>query len=43
MTIGAESMALEANVPRYVVFAMEGIMMIGILLGEYLSQRRFKA
>ena len=42
MTIGAESMALEANVPRYVVFAMEGIMMVGILLGNYLSQRRFK-
>ena len=43
MTIGAESMALAANVPTYVVFAMEGIMMIGILLGNYLSERRFAA
>lgn len=41
MTIGAESMALSANVPTYVVFAMEGIMMIGILLGNYLSERRY--
>jgi ABC-type uncharacterized transport system permease subunit len=40
MTIGAESMALTAGVQRYVVFAMEGIMMIGILLGNYLSERR---
>jgi simple sugar transport system permease protein len=43
MTIGAESMALGAGVPRYVVFAMEGIMMIGILLGNYLSERKFAA
>jgi simple sugar transport system permease protein len=41
MTIGAESMALSANVPTYVVFAMEGIMMIGILLGAYLTERRY--
>ncbi len=41
MTIGAESMALSANVPTYVVFAMEGIMMLGILLGNYLTQRRY--
>jgi simple sugar transport system permease protein len=41
MTIGAESMALSANVPTYVVFAMEGIMMIGILLGNYLSERKY--
>lgn len=41
MTIGAESMALEANVPTYVVFAMEGIIMIGILLGNYLTERRY--
>lgn len=43
LTIGAESMALAANVPTYVVFAMEGIMMIGVLLGNYLSKRRFAA
>ena len=43
MTIGAESMALSANVPTYVVFAMEGIMMIGILLGAYLTERRYSA
>jgi general nucleoside transport system permease protein len=41
MTIGAESMALEANVPTYVVFAMEGIMLIGILLGNYLTGRKY--
>jgi simple sugar transport system permease protein len=43
ITIGAESMALSAHVPTYVVFAMEGIMIIGILLGNYLSERRFAA
>jgi len=43
MTIGAESMALSANVPTSVVFAMEGIMMLGILLGTYLTERRFAA
>jgi len=36
---GAESMALAANVPTYVVFAMEGIMMIGILMSEYFERR----
>jgi simple sugar transport system permease protein len=41
MTIGAESMALSANVPTYVVFAMEGVMMLGILLGNYLTERRY--
>ena len=41
MTIGAESMALSANVPTYVVFAMEGIMMFGILLGNYLTERKY--
>ena len=41
MTIGAESMALSANVPTYVVFAMEGIMMFGILLGYYLTERKY--
>ena len=41
MTIGAESMALSANVPTYVVFAMEGVMMLGILLGNYLTGRKY--
>ena len=41
MTIGAESMALSANVQTYVVFAMEGIMMLGILLGNYLTERKY--
>jgi len=41
MTIGAESMALSANVTTYVVFAMEGIMMLGILLGNYLTERKY--
>ena len=41
MTIGAESMALSANVPTYVVFAMEGVMMLGILLGNYLTERKY--
>ena len=40
ITIGAESMALGANVPTFVVFAMEGIMIIGILMGNYLSERK---
>jgi simple sugar transport system permease protein len=43
MTVGAESMALSANVTTYVVFAMEGIMMLGILLGSYLTERKFAA
>jgi hypothetical protein len=29
------------NIPTNVVFAMEGIMMIGILFGNYLNERRF--
>jgi simple sugar transport system permease protein len=41
MTLGAESMALAASVPTYVVFAMEGIMMIGILFGTYLTERKY--
>lgn len=41
LTIGAESMALSANVTTYVVFAMEGIMMFGILLGNYLTERKY--
>jgi simple sugar transport system permease protein len=40
ITIGAESMATQTNVPTSVVFAMEGIMMIGVLLGTYLTERR---
>jgi simple sugar transport system permease protein len=40
MTIGAEAMALQTNVPTSVVVAMEGIMMIGVLLGTYLGERR---
>ena len=37
ITIGAQSMALSANVPTYVVFAMEGVMIFGILMGNYLT------
>ena len=37
---GAESMATTVNVPTYVVFAMEGVMMIGILMGNYLTERK---
>ncbi|MGD0146453.1 MAG: ABC transporter permease [Nitrososphaerales archaeon] len=40
ITIGAEAMALQANVPTSVVFVMEGVMMIGILAGTYLAERR---
>ncbi len=40
MTIGAEAMAVQSNVQTSVVFAMEGVMMIGILLSAYLSERR---
>ena len=39
ITIGAQSMALATHVPYYVVFAMEGVMMIGILTGSYLTER----
>ncbi|MDG7006758.1 MAG: ABC transporter permease [Nitrososphaerota archaeon] len=39
ITIGAQSMALATNVPYFVVFAMEGVMMIGILMGSYLTER----
>jgi len=41
MTVGLDSMAIALNIPTNVVFAMEGIMMIGILLGNYLTERRF--
>jgi len=40
ITWGAESMANQTNVPTSVVFAMEGIMMVGVLLGSYLTERR---
>jgi simple sugar transport system permease protein len=40
ITIGAEAMALQANVPSSVDFVMEGVMMIGILAGTYLAERR---
>ncbi len=40
ITIGAESMATMTNVPTSVVFAMEGVMMVGVLLGSYLTERR---
>jgi simple sugar transport system permease protein len=43
MTVGLDSMAIQLNVPTNVVFAMEGIMMIGILLGNYLTERKFVA
>ena len=36
---GAEAMALAVNVPTYVVFAMEGVMMIGILMSAYFERR----
>jgi ABC-type uncharacterized transport system permease subunit len=40
VTIGAEAMALLANVPTSVDFVMEAVMMIGILLGTFLAERR---
>lgn len=40
ITIGAEQMALLTHVPTSVVFAMEGVMMVGILLGAVLTERR---
>jgi simple sugar transport system permease protein len=40
VTIGAEAMALQANVPTSVDLVMEGVMMIGILVGTYLAERR---
>ena len=41
MTVGLDSMAVQLNVPTNVVFAMEGIMMIGILFGTYLTERKY--
>ena len=41
ITYGAETMAVAVNVPTYVVFAMEGVMMIGILMGNYLTERKW--
>jgi general nucleoside transport system permease protein len=40
ITFGAQSMAVATNVNSVVVFAMEGVMMIGILLGGYLTDRK---
>ncbi|MDV3277053.1 MAG: ABC transporter permease [Nitrososphaerales archaeon] len=40
ITIGAEAMALQSNVTTSVVFAMEGVIMIGLLLSAYLTERR---
>ncbi|MDG6900606.1 MAG: ABC transporter permease [Nitrososphaerota archaeon] len=40
VTIGAEAMALQANVPTSVDFVMEAVMMVGILLGTFLAERR---
>ena len=39
ITIGAETMATQANLDKSVVLAMEGVMMIGILLATYLADR----
>ncbi len=39
ITWGAESMATESNLDYSVVVAMEGVMMVGILLGTYLAER----
>jgi simple sugar transport system permease protein len=40
ITIGAEAMALQANVPTSVDLVMEAVMMIGILAGTFLAERR---
>jgi simple sugar transport system permease protein len=37
LTIGAEAMAAQTGVTTAVVFAMEGVMMVGILLSSYLG------
>jgi len=42
ITFGAESMAVATNVNSVVVFAMEGVMMIGILMVSYLTERGTK-
>ena len=39
ITIGAETMATQANLDKSVVLAMEGVMMTGILLATYLAER----
>jgi simple sugar transport system permease protein len=39
ITYGAEAMALATSVQTYVIFAMEGIMMIGILMSEYFERK----
>jgi general nucleoside transport system permease protein len=40
ITFGAESMAVATNVNSVVVFAMEGVMMVGILVVTYLTETR---
>ena len=40
ITIGAEDMAVATSIQTSVVFAMEGVMLIGILLSTYLTERR---
>ena len=39
ITIGAESMATQSNLDYSVVVAMEGVMMVGILVGTYFAER----
>jgi general nucleoside transport system permease protein len=40
IAFGAQSMAVATGVNTVVVFAMEGVMMIGILMGNYLTERK---
>ncbi len=39
ITIGTEEMAVSVNVPTSVVFAMEGIMLAGVLLSTFILER----
>ena len=40
VTIGAEAMVSAVNVPTSIDFVMEAVMMVGILAGTYLAERR---
>ena len=40
ITYGAQSMAVQTQVNTVVVFAMEGVMMVGILMVSYLTERK---
>jgi general nucleoside transport system permease protein len=40
LSIGAEQMAVATNVQTSIVFAMEGVMLIGVLFSSYLLARR---